>query len=120
MSYKIFAWISVALLFYNFSLFPLRRILKRFERARSFLKIGSRIHRFSGFALLVTGAIHGYLALGRIQLHTGTLLWLGVVLLSIYYLLRRPLKKHWLVLHRFTDFIVIAWFFVHFFFPWLI
>lgn len=120
MSYKIFAYVSVALLFYNFSLFPLRRVLKRFEWARSFLMVGSKIHRYTGISLIITGALHGFLALGRIQLHTGTLLWLGVVVLFTYYLLRKSLKRYWLVLHRVTDFIVIIWFFVHFFFPWLI
>lgn len=119
MSYKIFAWISVALLFYNFSLFPLRRILRRHKGAQRFLIFGSKLHRFTGITLLFTGAIHGYLALGQITLHTGWLLWLGVLLLFVYYLLRKWMKKVWLKLHRFTDLAVVAWFFVHFFLPWL-
>jgi hypothetical protein len=120
MMYKVFAWISVVLLFYNFSLFPLRRILRRYKGAQKFLVFGSKLHRFTGVLLLITGAIHGYLALGTIALHTGSLLWSGVLLLFIYYLLRKQLKRRWLILHRFTDFIVVGWFFVHFFFPWLL
>jgi len=119
MAYKVFAWISVILLFYNFSLFPLRRILKRYKGAQKFLAFGSKLHRFTGFALLTTGALHGYLALGRIALHTGWLLWTGVLLLFVYYLLRKQLKKRWILFHRFTDFLVVGWFFVHFFYPWL-
>lgn len=120
MTYKILAWTSVVLLFYNFSLFPLRRLLKRFTWSKKFLSYGSKIHRFTGVALLFSGAIHGYLALGSIALHTGFLLWLGILTLFTFYLLRKLLKRKWLTMHRWTDFAVIAMFFVHFFFPWLI
>lgn len=119
MIYKVLAWVSVVLLFYNFSLFPLRRLLKNVKSARKYLSYGSKIHRFTGVALLMTGIIHGYLALGTIRFHTGLLLWSGVVLLFAYYLLRKFLKKRWLILHRYTDFIVLGLFFIHFFFPWL-
>ncbi|MEN3008631.1 hypothetical protein [Pseudothermotoga sp.] len=120
MMYKILAWTSVVLLFYNFSLFPLRRLLKKFSWSKRFLFYGSKIHRFTGIALLFTGSIHGYLALGTVKLHTGSLLWLGILTLFSIYLFRKILKRKWLSIHRWTDFIVIAMFFVHFFFPWLI
>lgn len=119
MMYKIFAWISVVLLFYNFSLFPMRRIFKNFRTMKKFLQYGSKIHRFTGFILMATGILHGYLALGRITFHTGFILWLGIVLLFVYYLLRKFLKKRWVIFHRYTDFVVIVLFFIHFFVPWL-
>lgn len=119
MTYKVFAWISVVLMFYNFSLFPLRRLLKNVKPARSFLRYMSKTHRFTGIGLVVTGITHGYLALGSITLHTGLVLWLGVVLLFMYYLFRKILKKRWLIFHRYTDLLVIVLFFIHFFFPWL-
>jgi len=112
--YRVFAWISVALLFYNFSLFPLRRIFRRHKGAQKFLTFISKLHRFTGFLLLTTGAIHGYLVLGVIALHTRWLLWSGVLLLSVYYLLKKTLKRRWLILHRLTDFFVVVWFFVLF------
>ncbi len=120
MAYKIFAWLSVVLLFYNFSLFPLRRILKGVKSARKFLRIGSILHRYTGLALIITGFTHGYLALGAFEIHTGWILWFGINLLFLYYLLRKILKRRWVFLHRYTDFLVVGWFFVHFFLPWLL
>lgn len=119
MMYKILAWVSVVFLFYNFSLFPLHRLLKNAKFARKFLLYSSKIHRFTGFTLIITGISHGYLALGTIKFHTGFVLWLGIVLLFSYYLLRKFLRRRWLIFHRYTDFAVIVMFFIHFFIPWL-
>lgn len=120
MDYKIFAWISVVLLFYNFSLFPLRKIMRNVKGARKFLKIGSLLHKYTGLALIITGFIHGYLALGIFIFHTGWILWFSIILLFAYYLLRKVFKRKWMYLHRYTDFLVLGWFFVHLFLPWLL
>ncbi len=118
-AYKAFAWISAVLLFYNFSLFPLRRLFRKNKNAAKFLRYGSIVHRYTGIALLITAITHGYLALGGLYWHTGLLLWLGVVVLFAYYLLRKIMRRRWLLLHRYTDFVVIGLFFLHFFFPWI-
>jgi len=127
--YKILAWVNVALAVLNVSLFLFRRVYKKLrkvlnerksEKFLSFMKATKKIHPISGFLLILTGFIHGYMALGGFYFHTGTLIWIITLLMPLSVLLKKTGIGKWVVVHRFLD--ILIWFFliVHRLNPWLI
>jgi hypothetical protein len=84
------------------------------------MKLLKAMHVYTGILLLVVSFIHGYLALGKIQLHTGWLLWFGLLFTFIGFLFKSKIGKKWVIFHRFLGFILVGLFFLHKFFPWII
>lgn len=94
---------------------------KQYPLLKKFLLFTKKYHRYLGFVFIVVAPIHGYLALGRISLHTGTLLYLSILVMFLLYLLgKAKLLKKWVVLHRTWAFVVVGLFFIHYLWPWLI
>ncbi|QAV32547.1 hypothetical protein SAMN04488510_11754 [Fervidobacterium changbaicum] len=124
MTYQILGITSAVLLFFQISLFVFRRIYKYLPKKPTWfpliLKFLRRAHVYTGIALLIVGFIHGYLALGTIRLHTGLILWLGILLAFVGFLFKNKVGKKWIFYHRIMGFVLIALFFVHYFFPWLL
>jgi hypothetical protein len=129
---ELLGWINVFLLVFNISLFISRRIYinfikdKKSKTAKYFVVIMNvlkRYHKLSGILLIITGIIHGYLALnGNLYLHTGMILWLGIILMFSMYLLGKVqvFKKVWVKWHRYLGFILIILLLIHLINPWLI
>lgn len=82
------------------------------------IKVLRTIHKPLGILILILAAIHGYLALGALRLHTGTIagtmLLITVILGSLFYFTR---KRPAFVWHK--RFVVILLFFIaiHLLFP---
>jgi hypothetical protein len=129
---EILGWINVFLLVFNLSLFISRRIYinfikdKKSKIAKYFvvtMNILKKYHKLSGILLIITGIIHGYLALnGNIYLHTGMILWLGIILMFLMYWLGKmpTFKKIWVRWHRYLGFILIILLLIHLINPWLL
>jgi hypothetical protein len=82
------------------------------------IKVLRAIHKPLGILILTLAAIHGYLALGALRLHTGTIagtMLLITVLLGAFYFLTR--KKPAFTWHK--RFVVVLLFFIliHLLFP---
>jgi len=124
MVYKVLGTISAILLFLQMSLFVLRRAYKYLPKKPNWfppiLKFLKSAHIYTGIALLIIGFIHGYFALGTIKLHTGLILWMGILFAFLGFLFKNKFGKKWIVYHRTLGFILIGLFFLHYFFPWLI
>lgn len=122
--FRILGTISAVLLFVQISLFVLRRIYKYLPKKPKFmvpiLKIFKNSHIYTGISLLIVGFIHGILALGGIELHTGWILWFGILFAFISFLLKGKVGKKWIIFHRTLGFVLIALFFLHKFFPWIL
>ncbi|MGB9796841.1 hypothetical protein [Fervidobacterium gondwanense] len=114
---------SAILLFFQISLFLFRRLYKYLPRKPKifipFLKFLKNAHIYTGIALVVLGFMHGMLALGRIELHTGWILWFGVLSMFIGYLFKNKVGKKWIIIHRAIGFILLVLLGVHYFFPWI-
>lgn len=94
---------------------------KQFPILKKLLKIAKKYHQYLGFLFIIVAPIHGYLALGRIALHTGTILYLSILVMFIIYLLgKAKLLKKWVPIHRAWAFVVVGLFIVHLVSPWLI
>lgn len=85
---------------------------------RSLMKALRTIHKPLGVAFLATALIHGYMAMGGLRLHTGTLLYAAVVVQVIlggaFY---RKKKKVLFKAHRIMAMVVAGLFLLHWLAP---
>jgi Ni,Fe-hydrogenase I cytochrome b subunit len=114
-------WFNVVLAASALLLFFLRRINKYFYQykhpgLRKTATIISKFHPYIGFTLLFTSLIHGYMALGTVRLHTGSIAWLLLFFLMLTATLGRKYKpKHWIKGHRILAGLFVLSILVHIF-----
>lgn len=82
------------------------------------IKFLRALHKPLGAAVIVIAVIHGYLALGALRLHTGTILWLSIFVAAVlgasfYYTKKRPL----FLWHRRWVLLVLLLLLIHLLFP---
>ena len=101
----------------QFELFFFRRILIRSKNKSQalvkFVKFLKPLHIYAGIALVVVALIHGILELNWMRIGTGWILWSGIVVAFILYLLRKRLGNAWVRYHRTLAFILIALLILH-------
>ena len=121
--YKILGWINAILLVLILVQFFLNYTNRKFIKTdnKTFKKIQKLfkvIHKPLGGVLAVLGPIHGYMALGGFRLHTGSLLYLSLVITAIlggsFYRLR---KKAFFLWHKRIAALTVVLLMVHIFFP---
>ena len=82
------------------------------------IKFLRRLHKPLGIALLLVLLIHGYLALGALRLHTGSIAFLAVLFTAslggAFYKWKKPVLLKW---HRRAALIVVAFVLIHLIFP---
>ncbi len=87
----------------------------RFGKVIKFLRA---IHKPLGVVILIVAAIHGYLALGTIRLHTGILVFLAILVTATlggsFYLLKKRSLFLW---HRRMVLVVLFFLLIHLIFP---
>lgn len=122
--YSIFGWISAGFLGILILPFILLRLNKYIFKTKSkvffdSIKVLRKIHKPLGVLFLAAALYHGYLILGRITLHTGTVLYAIIILTVVfgggYY---RTKNSNFLKLHRLFAATVLVMFLVHFFYPY--
>lgn len=121
--YRIMGWINVAivsLMFLNIML--LKMNAQYFKKKDGFLfkyiKLMRKFHKPLGAILLITVVYHGILALGTLQLHTGTILGSIVLLTAIFGIAFQYIKKKQIfTLHKLFASILILLLLVHLVFP---
>ena len=124
MNYKFFAWLNVVLLVIQLAPYLLVRLNKEFLKTKNktYLTLTKglrKYHKQTGALLLVTGIIHGYLALGgQLRLHTGTILYLAIVLSAILgFGFFKKKQKQLLKVHRTMALLIVLLFLIHFLTP---
>lgn len=124
MDYRIFGNIAMVLLFSQMVLFAFRRILKygkiKNKSFVAFVRFLRPLHIATGFTLVGVGLTHGVLVLGRLELHTGWVLWIGILLAMLGFILRKTIGSKWVKVHRVVGFVLLGLFLVHRFFPYLL
>ena len=122
--YSFFGWLSAGILLVLILPFLLIRINKYTIKTRdknffNLVKILRSLHKPLGVLFLATAFYHGYLVLGRITLHTGTVLFLSILLAAVlggtYF---RTKNKTVLIAHRFFALASVVLFMIHFFYPY--
>ena len=121
--YAVLGWVNVALLALMTAPYWLRFLNKHVFHTQGgiyakLIKGLRKVHKPLGLAVILIAAIHGYLALGALRLHTGTLLGTGIVLtaalgISFYRMRKKPLFA-W---HKRLALLVILLLLLHLLFP---
>ena len=86
--FRVLGWVNAGLLLIMVLPFILTRANRllfegKNETLRAILKVNRKVHKPSGVLLLIIAFIHGYLAMGRVALHTGTVLYVSLFLTAI-------------------------------------
>jgi hypothetical protein len=123
MLYSVLGFTNIALLAVMTSPFWLRFLNERFfhKKGGSYakaIKILRALHRPLGAVIIVIAAIHGYLALGTIRLHTGVLVFLALLVTATlggsFFLFK---KKPLFLWHRRMVLVVLLLLLIHLLFP---
>lgn len=123
---EILGFFNIFLVVVLASPFLLRLINKWFLHTKekwyfSLLKLLHTIHKIAAGILVVSIIAHGYLALGGVRLHTGTVTGACFIVTAVlglsYYLTKKPVL---LKVHRVFLFVSVACLVVHLLFPFLL
>lgn len=123
MNYALLGWLSVIV--FGVVLAPyvlnwfnrnyLKTKNKNFSKVLKFLR---KLHKPFGIALIVLGIVHGFMALGSLRLHTGTLFYLAIVITGFlggsFYRLK---KRELFVWHKRAAALAFVLFLLHYFVP---
>lgn len=116
---------NVLLLLYLVSFPILIEVNKKFLKGKNKnfnkgLKLGRKIHPYTGIVLILSGALHGYLKMGgRLMFHTGTLLLSVLVLTGIIgFIYKKKRVRNLALTHRTLGIIIVLLFLLHYFKPW--
>ncbi len=123
--YSFLGWFFVAILAVMILPYVLKLIMKHSENARKnahlkmLLKTTRKMHKYIILIILVLAPVHAYLALGgNLQLHTGSLLYLGILLASIGgFIFYKTKNKNLIKVHRLGDALVLILLFIHLVYP---
>lgn len=121
--YKVLGWINGVLLLIILMQFLLNFTNRKFFRTdnkifKKVQKIFKDIHKPLGIVLGITGPIHGYLALGGFRLHSGSLLYLSLLITAILGGSFFKLKKRvFFIWHRRFAALTVFLLLVHLIFP---
>lgn len=118
--YSVLGWINVILLLFMASMFPIKSVLKKKKSMVSLYRFFRKLHPIIGVSIVLIGMIHGYLALGGVRLHSGSILLLSIALSGgiIYSKGKINYMKHnWRRIHRTLGFVIIALLILHLAFP---
>lgn len=120
--YSILGYISSLLLIILISPFILRTLNKKFignnKKITEIVKKLKKIHKVAGALVAVIAIIHGYMAMGGFRLHTGSILYISMIISIVFGILFAiKKKKQFLNLHKTFVFITIILWAVHILFP---
>lgn len=123
--YSFLGWFFVAILAVMVLPYVLKLVMKHSEKARkntllkTLLKITRKMHRYIILIILVLAPVHAYLALGaNLQLHTGSILYLGMLLVSIGgFIFYKTKNKKLIKFHKIGAGLVFILLFIHIVYP---
>lgn len=123
--YKVLGFLNIALLVIVLSPYCVRKLNQWFIHSQKpgftkLMKVLRTLHKPAAAALLISIVVHGWLALGRLQLHTGTVAAASFFVTALFGLLFYLLhKKGLLQWHRALALTSVLLVGVHLLFPWL-
>ena len=123
MNYAILGRISAILFFIVLTPYLLNFLNKNFLKTKNktyfkVVKFMRKLHKPLGITLIILGLIHGYMALGTLRMHTGSLFYLAILITGVlggsFYKLK---KKELFTWHKRLAAIAFVLFLLHLFFP---
>jgi len=97
-------WINALSAFLMGGIYPIKKRMISNKELTPLYRIVRKVHPLIGSLMVVIGGYHGYLMLGgNLRLHSGTLVWLMLILMGVVAILGQAVKafqKKWQPLHR--------------------
>lgn len=123
MDFRFFGNLNLALLIIVMLPYALNFLNRKFfktknENYRNAVKWARAIHKPAGVLLLIFGLVHGYMVFRSVRFHTGTVLYVLIIVQGILGgALYRKKSKTLFKAHRVTAFVVSALFLLHWLAP---
>ncbi len=123
MNYRFLGWVALVLLVVMVSPFILRLLHSKVFKSKSkgllkVIKALRTIHKPLGLALVLLGAVHGIGMLGRVRLHSGSLVLMSLILTGVLGLAFWKKKdKRALMGHRVMSLVTVILLLLHLFWP---
>jgi hypothetical protein len=121
--YSVLGWLNVVVLGVILSPYVLGFLNRKFFKTqkqgfRNTLKFLRRLHKPLGIAMAVLALVHGYLAMGGLRLHTGSLLYLSIIITALlggsFYKLKKRALFTWHKRMALVSFLLLL---LHLFYP---
>lgn len=118
-------WLNLVIFLLMGTIYPIKKRMekKRDQKSIQVYRKARVIHPILGSFIILIGFVHGYMQLGRLRLHTGTLLIGYLLLMGLVAILGpriRFLRKRWRVIHRSMGIPLVLLLLVHLFYNGLI
>ncbi len=121
--YRILGWINIALvsvmiLPFILTFINIKILHTKNSKFQNFIKLLRRLHKYLGAVLLIFAGVHGYLALGALRFHTGTILGIIVIITATFGITFKYVRKKPLFLfHKIFAALLITLLIVHLIIP---
>jgi len=121
--YSILGWLNVLIIGALVAPYILKILNKNFIKSKSnkiknTIKLLRRFHKPLGISLAVIALIHGYLALGSLRIHTGSILYVLIIITAVlggsFYKLKKRILLTW---HKRFVLISLLFLLIHLFYP---
>ncbi|MCR3956971.1 MAG: hypothetical protein NUK57_11800, partial [Gudongella sp.] len=121
--YSVLGWLNVVVLAVILLPYILNFLNRKFIKTqnqgfRNTVKLLRRLHKPLGLALAILALVHGYLALGSLRLHTGSLLYLSIFITALlggsFYKLKKRALFTWHKRMALVSFLLLL---LHIFYP---
>ncbi len=115
-------WFNVVLIAVALSMVVLRRTNRYFYKnknatLRKLSTYTSKLHPYIGMLVILTGFIHGTMALGTFRIHTGWITWVIICIMAVIAVVGKQLKvQNWVQFHRSLGILLILSIFLHIFY----
>jgi len=122
---EVLGWLNIGLIILMGTIYPIKKIYLK-NKSHGVFSIYRKtrlLHPILGLIIVVIGLTHGYLALGTLRLHTGSLLVTTIIVMGCVTSLGRKqllFKKSWIKIHRSLVPILFIFIILHIFFRSLI
>ncbi|WP_026477166.1 hypothetical protein [Alkaliphilus transvaalensis] len=119
----VMGWLNLLLILIMASISPLKKLGTKNIKARKCYQKMRAIHPIMGILIIIIGLLHGYLALGTIKLHTGSLIVINLVLLALIAIIGpkvKQLRRRWRDIHKGLGFLLVVFLILHLFWRSLI
>ena len=116
-------WLNVVLVILMGAIYPVKEMMKTNKKLIPVYRKMRVIHPVVGVLMIVVGLIHGYMALGRITLHSGSLILVALIAMALVALAGQKIKafrKDWRKVHRALGVLVFILVLAHLISPWWI
>lgn len=119
--WQLVGWMNVVLVALMGTIYPVKEKMKTNKKLIPVYRKLRVLHPVVGVLMVAMGLVHGYMALGRIALHSGSLIVAALIAMALVALAGQRVKafrKDWRKVHRALGLLVFMLVLAHLIAPW--